>query len=68
VAQEEPGQFEFGTDGPEEILVGVDDSTTSLRAAAYGDQVTVGRRSIWRRGIRFPPSYRTSLVGLPAEK
>ena len=30
-----PGQFELGTDGPKVILVGVDDTTTSLRAAAY---------------------------------
>ena len=30
-----PGQFELGTDGPKVILVGVDDSTTSLRAASY---------------------------------
>jgi nucleotide-binding universal stress UspA family protein len=29
------GQFELGTDGPKTILVGVDDSTTSLRAASY---------------------------------
>jgi nucleotide-binding universal stress UspA family protein len=29
------GPFELGTDGPKEILVGVDDSTTSLRAAWY---------------------------------
>jgi nucleotide-binding universal stress UspA family protein len=29
------GSFELGTDGPKQILVGVDDSTTSLRAAAY---------------------------------
>ena len=29
------GTFELGTDGPKAILVGVDDSTTSLRAAAY---------------------------------
>jgi nucleotide-binding universal stress UspA family protein len=29
------GPFELGTDGPTTILVGVDDSTTSLRAAAY---------------------------------
>ena len=29
------GPFELGTDGPTAILVGVDDSTTSLRAAAY---------------------------------
>ena len=27
--------FELGTDGPKAILVGVDDSTTSLRAASY---------------------------------
>jgi nucleotide-binding universal stress UspA family protein len=35
VTQEAAGQFELGTDGPKEILVGVDDTTTSLRAAAY---------------------------------
>lgn len=29
------GEFELGTDGPKGILVGVDDTTTSLRAAAY---------------------------------
>src|ERR1700683_1171784 len=30
------GAFELGTDGPKVILVGVDDSVTSLRAGAYG--------------------------------
>jgi len=35
VEQAAPGEFELGTDGPKEILVGVDDSTTSLRAASY---------------------------------
>ena len=35
MAQEAPDQFELGTDGPKTILVGVDDSTTSLRAASY---------------------------------
>jgi nucleotide-binding universal stress UspA family protein len=29
------GEFELGTDGPAVILVGVDDTVTSLRAAAY---------------------------------
>ena len=29
------GDFELGTDGPSAILVGVDDSVTGLRAAAY---------------------------------
>jgi nucleotide-binding universal stress UspA family protein len=31
----EPGTFELGTDGPSAILVGVDDSVTSSRAAWY---------------------------------
>ena len=31
----EDGEFELGTDGPSAILVGVDDSVTALRAAAY---------------------------------
>ncbi len=35
MAQEAADQFELGTDGPKTILVGVDDSTTSLRAASY---------------------------------
>lgn len=35
MAQEAAGQFELGTDGPSAILVGLDDSTTSLRAASY---------------------------------
>ena len=35
MTQEAADQFELGTDGPKTILVGVDDSTTSLRAASY---------------------------------
>ena len=35
VTDEENGAFELGTDGPKVILVGVDNSVTSLRAAAY---------------------------------
>jgi len=35
VADAEGGAFELGTDGPKVILVGVDDSVTSLRAGAY---------------------------------
>ena len=35
VADEEGPAFELGTDGPRVILVGIDDSVTSLRAAAY---------------------------------
>jgi nucleotide-binding universal stress UspA family protein len=35
VADAEGGAFELGTDGPKVILVGVDDTVTSMRAAAY---------------------------------
>ncbi len=35
MADEQGGAFELGTDGPKVILVGVDDSVTSLRAGAY---------------------------------
>jgi nucleotide-binding universal stress UspA family protein len=35
VTEQEGGAFELGTDGPMVILVGVDDSVTSLRAGAY---------------------------------
>src|SRR5580658_6359047 len=35
VTEEEGGAFELGTDGPKVILVGIDDSVTSLRAGAY---------------------------------
>jgi len=35
VTDAEGGAFELGTDGPQVILVGVDDSVTSLRAGAY---------------------------------
>jgi nucleotide-binding universal stress UspA family protein len=35
VTDAEAGAFELGTDGPMVILVGVDDSVTSLRAGAY---------------------------------
>jgi len=35
VTDAERGAFELGTDGPKVILVGVDDSVTSLRAGAY---------------------------------
>jgi nucleotide-binding universal stress UspA family protein len=33
--KESPSRFELGTDGPSVILVGVDDSTNSLRAGWY---------------------------------
>jgi nucleotide-binding universal stress UspA family protein len=35
VTDAEGGVFELGTDGPQVILVGLDDSVTSLRAGAY---------------------------------
>jgi nucleotide-binding universal stress UspA family protein len=41
------GEFELGTDGPSVILVGVDDSLTALRAAAY----TAGLARRQRAGV-----------------
>jgi nucleotide-binding universal stress UspA family protein len=35
VTEDERAAFELGTDGPKVILVGVDDSITSLRAGSY---------------------------------
>jgi nucleotide-binding universal stress UspA family protein len=35
VTDAQGGAFELGTDGPKVILVGVDDSVTSMRAGAY---------------------------------
>ena len=35
MTEEKAGAFELGTDGPKVILVGVDDSVTSMRAGAY---------------------------------
>jgi nucleotide-binding universal stress UspA family protein len=55
--------FELGTDGPNVILVGVDGSPTSLRAAAYAGGLA--RRQSARLVVVFVRS-RPAVVGLAA--
>lgn len=52
------GEFELGTDGPSAILVGVDDSVTALRAAAY----TAGLAR--RQGARVVVVYVAPVAGM----
>ena len=52
--------FELGTDGPKSILVGVDDTTTSLRAAAYAAGLAR------RQGARLTVVYVGPLVSMGA--
>ena len=54
----EHGEFELGTDGPSVILVGVDDSVTGLRAAAY----TAGLAR--RQGARVVAVYVAPIAGI----
>lgn len=54
----EHGEFELGTDGPSVILVGVDDSVTGLRAAAY----TAGLAR--RQGARVVAVYVAPVAGM----
>jgi nucleotide-binding universal stress UspA family protein len=54
----EHGEFELGTDGPSAILVGVDDTVTGLRAAAY----TAGLAR--RQGARMIAVYVTPIAGM----
>jgi nucleotide-binding universal stress UspA family protein len=52
------GEFELGTDGPSAILVGVDESVTASRAAAY----TFGLAR--RQGARVVALYVSPLAGM----
>ena len=54
----ERGEFELGTDGPSAILVGVDDTVTGLRAAAY----TAGLAR--RQGARVIAVYVAPFAGM----
>jgi nucleotide-binding universal stress UspA family protein len=54
----EHGEFELGTDGPSAILVGVDDSVTASRAAAY----TAGLAR--RQGARVVVVYVVPVTGM----
>jgi nucleotide-binding universal stress UspA family protein len=65
VADEENGAFELGTDGPQVILVGIDDSVTSLRAGAYAAGLArrQGARLVCVYVEPFPGFYGASAAG-----
>jgi nucleotide-binding universal stress UspA family protein len=54
------GEFELGTDGPAVILVGIDDTVTSLRAAAYAAGLARRQRA---RLVAVYVSSTSSVVG-----
>jgi hypothetical protein len=57
-------RFELGTDGPGAIVVGIDGSTPSLRAAAYAAGLARRQRTrLVAVYVRTPPAHREVQTG-----